>query len=79
MCQGDCSAQHLNEDHSFTELSRSALLTTVKLDNAIAALATYVGHAKVSDTYWYLTGIPDLMAVAASRFGAFASVESCHG
>lgn len=49
------------------------------IDNAIAALATYVGHAKVSDTYWYLTGIPDLMAVAASRFGAFASVESCHG
>ncbi|WP_457664022.1 tyrosine-type recombinase/integrase [Sinorhizobium medicae] len=49
------------------------------IDNAIAALATYVGHAKVSDTYWYLTGIPDLMAVACSRFEAFAVEECCHG
>lgn len=49
------------------------------IDNAIAALATYVGHAKVSDTYWYLTGIPDLMAVAGSRFEAFAAEECCHG
>jgi integrase/recombinase XerD len=31
------------------------------------ALSTYVGHAKVSDTYWYLTAAPDLMAVAAKR------------
>lgn len=41
------------------------------IDNAMAALATYVGHAKVSDTYWYLTGIPDLMAVAGSNFEGF--------
>ena len=38
------------------------------------ALATYVGHAKVSDTYWYLTGVPDLMAVAGRNFEGF--VES---
>ena len=38
------------------------------------ALATYVGHAKVSDTYWYLTGVPDLMAVAGHNFEGF--VES---
>lgn len=34
---------------------------------AIPHLATYLGHRKVSDTYWYLTGIPELMAVAAQR------------
>jgi integrase len=43
------------------------------IDNAMAALSTYVGHAKVSDTYWYLTGVPDLMAVAGDRFEVFAA------
>jgi integrase len=43
------------------------------IDNAMAALSTYVGHAKVSDTYWYLTGVPDLMAVTARRFELFAA------
>jgi integrase len=31
-------------------------------------LATYLGHAKVTDTYWYLTGTTELLAVAAERF-----------
>jgi integrase len=43
------------------------------IDNAMAALSTYVGHAKISDTYWYLTGVPELMAVAGKRFELFAS------
>jgi integrase len=43
------------------------------IDNAMAALSTYVGHVKVSDTYWYLTGVPDLMAVAGKRFELFAA------
>lgn len=34
-------------------------------------LATYLGHVKVSDTYWYLTGEPALMAVCAARFEQF--------
>jgi integrase len=45
----------------------------VVIDNAMAALSTYVGHAKVSDTYWYLTGVPDLMAVTGRRFELFAA------
>jgi integrase len=51
------------------------------IDNAMAALSTYVGHAKVSDTYWYLTGVPDLMAVAGKRFEIFAADvgEDHHG
>ncbi|WP_457578768.1 tyrosine-type recombinase/integrase [Ensifer adhaerens] len=48
------------------------------IDNAIAALSTYVGHTKVSDTYWYMTGIPDLMAIAGSRFEGFALGEDAH-
>lgn len=43
----------------------------VDLDRAILALSTYVGHAKVSDTYWYFTGIPELMAIAAERFRCY--------
>ncbi|MBM4093425.1 MAG: integrase [Planctomycetes bacterium] len=39
----------------------------------IAALSTYLGHGKVSDTYWYLTGTPELLAVAGGRFERFAS------
>jgi hypothetical protein len=35
----------------------------------------YLGHAHVSDTYWYLTGVPELMAIAAERFERFAQVE----
>jgi integrase len=41
------------------------------IDHAMLALATYIGHAKVSDTYWYLTGVPDLMAVAGRNFEGF--------
>ena len=43
------------------------------IGNAMAALSTYVGHAKVSDTYWYLTGAPELMALAGERFELFAA------
>jgi integrase len=43
------------------------------VDNAILALATYVGHTEITATYWYITGIPDLMALAAQRFQRFAS------
>jgi integrase/recombinase XerD len=46
------------------------------LDHAISALSVYLGHAKVTDTYWYLTATPDLMAVAAKRFESFAIAET---
>ena len=31
-------------------------------------LSTYLGHVKVSDTYWYITGIPELMNISAQLF-----------
>jgi integrase len=46
------------------------------LDHAISALSVYLGHAKVTDTYWYLTATPDLMIVAAKRFESFARAET---
>ncbi len=42
------------------------------VNRKILALATYLGHAKVTDTYWYLSAIPELMAVTAQRFEHFA-------
>jgi integrase len=38
------------------------------VDVAMPLLATYLGHGKVTDTYWYLTAVPALMTVAAERF-----------
>jgi integrase len=42
----------------------------VDVDQAMLSLSTYLGHAGVADTYWYLQAVPDLMAVAAQRFDA---------
>jgi integrase len=42
------------------------------IDHAALALSTYVGHAKVTDTYWYLTATPELMQTAGARFETFA-------
>ncbi len=47
----------------------------IDIDRNILALSTYVGHAKVTDTYWYLTATPELMAIAARRFERFAQGE----
>ena len=43
--------------------------------NLVAALSTYMGHGKVTDTYWYLTGTPELLAIAGGRFERFARPE----
>jgi len=40
----------------------------VDVNTAILHLSVYLGHGKVTDTYWYLTGIPSLMAIAAEHF-----------
>ena len=46
----------------------------VSIDGHIAILSTYLGHIAPSDTYWYLSASPELMATAAerldTRFGA---------
>lgn len=47
----------------------------VDVGHAILALSTYLGHTAVACTYWYLTGIPELMAICAARFGQFAHAE----
>lgn len=45
----------------------------VDVNQAVSALSVYLGHAKVSDTYWYVTATPGLVARAAQRFETFAA------
>ena len=40
----------------------------VDIDQAMLSLSTYIGHAMVTNTYWYLSAVPELMALAAGRF-----------
>jgi integrase len=36
-------------------------------ERRLPILSTYLGHAHVTDTYWYLTGTPELLGAAGRR------------
>ena len=42
------------------------------VDTKILALTTYLGHVNVTSTYWYLSAVPELMAITGRRFAAYA-------
>lgn len=46
------------------------------VDRKMPALSTYLGHVEIGDTYWYLTAVPELMALTAARFQAHSGRES---
>lgn len=39
----------------------------VDVEAQLPVLSTYLGHARVGDTYWYLTAVPELLRLAADR------------
>jgi len=39
----------------------------VDVEQRLPVLAAYLGHAHVNDTYWYLSAIPELLALAVQR------------
>jgi integrase len=43
----------------------------VSVDHAMFWLCTYLGHSKITDTYWYLTGVPELMNIIGAQFERF--------
>ena len=45
------------------------------IDQAMLALSTYMGHAKISNTYWYLTAVPELMAALEPLRSKFEFVD----
>jgi integrase len=49
------------------------------INQAMFWLCTYLGHAKISDTYWYLSGVPELMDAIGARFERFAGIDSQEG
>lgn len=50
----------------------------VDIDQMMLPLATYVGHTNITNTYWYLSAVPELLAVAGRRFEAFKRREVAH-
>ncbi|MDA8193511.1 MAG: tyrosine-type recombinase/integrase [Thermaerobacter sp.] len=45
----------------------------IDVNHHLLLLSTYLGHVKPSDTYWYLTGTPELLALATERFQQWAA------
>ena len=41
--------------------------TGVDVEQRLPVLSTYLGHAHVTDTYWYLSATPELLAVTKDR------------
>jgi integrase len=39
----------------------------VDVQRRLPELSTYLGHVHVTDTYWYLSAVPELMGVVAAR------------
>jgi integrase/recombinase XerC len=48
------------------------------VDHAVLWLCTYLGHATISDTYWYLSGTPELMSAVGAKLERFAFGEVRH-
>lgn len=44
------------------------------LDQMMLALSTYLGHTKIVHTYWYLSAVPELMALAGKKFERFVAL-----
>lgn len=68
----DVSASHGPRLHDFRH--RFAVQTLVRwyrkgkdVERRLPVLSTYLGHAHVTDTYWYLTSTPELMGAAGKR------------
>ncbi len=50
----------------------------VSVDHAMFWLCTYLGHSKITDTYWYLTGVPELMDIVGTQFERYVLAGSGH-
>ncbi len=51
------------------------------VNQRLLMLSTYLGHVKPSDTYWYLTGTPELLSLSVKQFEELninCSPGGCH-
>ncbi|NQX90336.1 MAG: tyrosine-type recombinase/integrase [Halioglobus sp.] len=49
------------------------------VNRLLPILSRYLGHKKVSDTYWYMSVIPELMACVSQRFADFLNIDNERG
>jgi hypothetical protein len=47
----------------------------VDVEGRLPVLSTYLGHGHVTDTYWYLTAVPELLRLAAERLEAQGGLQ----
>ena len=40
-------------------------------EQRLPLLSAYLGHVKVSDTYWYLSAVPELLGALSTRLENF--------
>ncbi len=43
------------------------------VERLLPALATYLGHGRVQDTYWYIEAVPELLQLATEYQAARAA------
>jgi hypothetical protein len=61
-----CRARH--KCHRFViRTLRHWYRTNKDVEAHLPELATYIGHAHVSDTYWYISAAPELLQLATER------------
>ena len=61
-----CRMRHLRHRlavNTFVRWYRS----DINVERRLPILSTYLGHTKVTDTYWYLEAIPELLRLALAR------------
>jgi hypothetical protein len=46
------------------------------MEQHIHTLATYLGHRQIRHTYWYLSAVPELLALANARAAALTPAGS---
>jgi integrase len=46
------------------------------IDRRMPLLSTFLGHTDPASTYWYLQGVPELLAVVSIRLERLAGVPS---
>lgn len=66
--------------HTFAcETVRHWLESGVDVNHKMYLLSTYMGHAKPTDTYWYLSATPELLAISCSRYEAAFDLGTARG
>jgi integrase/recombinase XerD len=75
-------AQYRHIPHIYTDEEIRTLLEAASTEATPGpALSTYLGHVKITDTYWCVTGIPELMNTVSARFERYfcGNKEGHHG